>query len=149
MRSAGPKSCASKQEVTLLKKLSKNDLAAREDLVKRLNEAFSALNNSIDEFNSALQARWAEVEDAQNVYNAVIGDAQAWRDEIVGQIDDYIGERSEKWHEGDKAEAYETFKGEYEGLDLTESDMSAPDELSIEIDNAAESLEQLPDAVEE
>lgn len=132
-----------------MKKLSKADIEARDVLITRLNDAFSELTNAVDEFNSTIQSQWTDVEEKQNAYNEVLAEAGEWAEGIRDQIDEYMGERSEKWQEGETASQYESWKGEYENAaQLAESELSAPDELNVDIDNHADTLGDLPEAIE-
>ena len=131
-----------------MKKLSKDDLKAREEAVKKLTEAFNALSEAVDAYNDNLATEWESVAHAQEQYNDALTQAQEWRDGIVSQMEDYMGERSEKWREGEAAESYEAWKDQYEGVEFTESNLNQPDDLSIEIENPGDALEGLPNEVE-
>ena len=130
-------------------KLSKNDLERRTALIEQLNAAHAALTEAVDDYNETVNDAWSKVDDAQNVYNAALSEAQEWVNDISAQIDDYIGERTDKWREGEKGEAYNNWKSEYDTT-LAESDLSQPDELSLDgVENAADTLDQLPTEVEQ
>jgi len=130
-------------------KLSKNDLERRTALIEQLNAAHAALTEAVNDYNADIEEAWSKVDDAQNVYNAALSEAQEWVNDISAQIDDYIGERTDKWREGEKGEAYNNWKSEYDTT-LAESDLSQPDELSLDgVENAADTLDQLPTEVEQ
>jgi chromosome segregation ATPase len=112
-----------------MKKLTKDQLAARDDLMKRLREAGEHIAPAIEAANAAIDA-----------YNAILADVETWRDEIVGEMESYVEERSEKWHESDAASEYSDWKGEFEGLDASEIDA-----LDIPETELADNLEALPD----
>lgn len=132
-----------------MKKISKAESELRDEIVRKLNDAFLGMERAVDELNQAIGEHWSAVEDAQSVYNEALNEAQEWRDNIVTQIDEYVDERSDKWREGEKAEAYESWKSEYEAIDFSEAQLSAPDELSLDVENPAEAIEGLPDSVED
>lgn len=131
-----------------MKKLSKTDLQAREEVTKKLGEAHSLLTSAVEEYNDAVAEAWAKVEDCQNGYNEALHAASEWCEGIASQIEDYVNDKSEKWQEGEKAEAYENWKGEYEGIDFSDSELSQPDELSLEVQDPCEEIEGLSTEVE-
>lgn len=131
-----------------MKKLSKDDLKAREEVTGKLKTAFDELTEAVSRYNDIMATEWATVEEAQNNYNEAVSAAGAWCEGIVSQIDDYVSDKSEKWQEGEKAEAYENWKSAYDDVDCSESELSQPDELSVEVENPAESIEGLPEEVE-
>ena len=131
-----------------MKKLDKAHMATRDELVKRLNDCFSVLDNTIEAFNAKVADEWNQVEEAQVEYNQVLSELADWRDQIVSEIDEYVSERSEKWQEGEKASAYESWKSEFENLDFSECQLSAPDEVTLDVENPADAIEGLPEEVE-
>lgn len=95
-----------------------------------LDAAIEAFNEKVTEYNEALEA------------------ARGVRDDIVSAIDTYVGERSEKWAEGDRATAYGEWKQAWEDAELDDLDRV---ELDLENDYPMEHgdvLEQLPEAPE-
>jgi len=74
---------------------------------KRRAELAAELTEKADAVQAAIAA-----------YNETLGEAREFVEEITGAIDEYVGERSEKWQEGDKAQALESWKEEWEGLEL-------------------------------
>ena len=132
-----------------MKSLNKGDIKVLSEHVDKLHKAWRDLHNAVDEFNGQLSEAWSGVEEAQSAFNEVVSDAAAFRDEIVSRMDDYIGERSEKWSESEAAQNYQAWKDEWEGLDFAECQLGEPDGVEIDIDNAAEGLEQLPVEVDQ
>jgi hypothetical protein len=68
-----------------------------------------------------------------------------------------MSEKSDKWLEGDRGQAYSTWKEYFENADLEESSLEEPDqievpdepsELSVDLEDAVEVLEQLPEEME-
>lgn len=131
-----------------MKGLTKEQRERLDAIVASLEDKFNKLTAAVDEYNDALSTMWGEVERAQRDYNEAVSDAIDFRDEIVGEVETYMGERSEKWQEGERAESYENFKSEWEGVDLSESEMSAQDDLDVDVNNAGDGLGNLPTEIE-
>lgn len=131
-----------------MKKLSKDDLKAREEAVGKLKTTFEELTEAVSRYNDVMATEWATVEEAQNAYNEALHAAQEWSEGIATQIEDFINDKSDKWKEGEKGDAYENWKGTFEAIDFTESELSQPDELSVEVENPCEEIEGLPEEVE-
>src|SRR5262249_45903010 len=118
--------------------------ARRDEAVKALNEAAEALRNTIAEINAAIEEK---VNPAIEAYNEALMAATEFRDEIVSDMETYADERSDKWREGDAGSNYESWKGEWEGIDLGE--LNAIEEIEEPDLSHAESIEQLPEQPEE
>lgn len=129
-----------------MKKLSKEDLAKRDAIGTKLNDAHGDLEKAIEKFNEAVTAAWAEVTTKVEEYNATIEEANSWQEEIQSAIDDFVSEKSEKWQEGDAAAQYESWKDSFEPFDAI--DIDEPDELEVP-ENYTETLEGRPAAVDE
>jgi len=133
-----------------VKKLTKDQMQRKRDLMNRARE---------------LEERREQVEDrirvAQDIveetlvftadYNSLREDIQDLANEVVEGIEGYIGDRSEKWQESDRASAYESWKDEWqEATNLEQVELILGDEieLSVDGDRMDELLERLPDEVE-
>lgn len=116
-----------------MQEISKEILATRDSLIKRLNEAKEvisfrekAVNEHIDELNEALQT-----------YNNILKEADKMATGVVQELTDYIGSKSEGWKE-EKGDAYDDWHGAWTNIDLepvnlvdevSTDDMGHPDEL--------------------
>ena len=129
-----------------MKKISKDLLKERDETCAKLREARSVLDGAVADFNNAMQAEWEKVSAAQDAYNEIRADAQSWMESVASDIQSYMDERSEKWQESDKAQEYDQWRSEFEG-DLEEASIEQPDELELDIEDAAESLEQMPEKI--
>lgn len=121
-----------------------------------LGEAWAKVEEACGEYNDAIEELWEPVEAAQQSYNEVISEANSLRQEIAGEIEEYMGERSEKWQESEKAAQYETWKErfseDWDEIDLTKPDgleFDEPEKLDLDIENHAELTGQLPESLEE
>ena len=83
--------------------------------------------------------------DATAAYDLVdtsaIEDAQEFAQEIIGAQDDYYDNRSEKWQEGDRGQAYDEWRTEWdqstEGLrdyewEIPDPDLEPPEPVEVE-----------------
>ena len=125
-----------------MNKLSKEDIARRDEIMEDLENQ-----------KEIIEAEWLKVTSAAAVYNAAVGrynehvaEATSFADDMVNAMEDYISEKSEKWADGDKGQAYDSWKSEWESVDLTEIDLFEP-EHDVQFDHK-ETLENLPDRPE-
>jgi hypothetical protein len=158
-----------------MKKLDKATLASRDQIVERLQTRFDDLESAVEGFNNIMGEAWAAVEAAIEAYNAklndewgnglgpvaedynsAVADANAWRQDVVAAIDQFMGDRSEKWQESDAAQRYSAWRDEFDhDFDEFSADqpedlsVDQPDEISFDIDNVAELLEQLQEELGE
>lgn len=114
-----------------MKRLSKGQLAARDDLIKRLRDASAAVSEMIGLANSKIEE-----------YNAAVADVETFRDEIKGAQEEYEGERSDKWREGEGGSNYQDWMGEWDSLDPSPIDEVEEPDMDL-----ADNLEGLPEEV--
>lgn len=157
-----------------MNKLNKQHLTERDEICAKLREALEQLEVAVNGYNSRRAAAWSVLSLALNAYNTEMDDAwmtvEAARDEyggqaqdardwasgIAGEIEEYMGERSDKWSESDKGQAVSSWKDEFDSAALQDIEIESPgaieieepEDLSIDEENAAEVLEQLPEEVE-
>lgn len=90
-----------------------------------------------DRIIALLREKESAIEDAVAEYNAIITEAQDWRDGIVERLDTYESERSDKWWDSDAASLHEDWKASFADAEI--------EEIEVEIEtNAADILEELP-----
>jgi DNA repair exonuclease SbcCD ATPase subunit len=97
----------------------KSRKAQHKELVGRLTEASAAIEAAVSELNEAI-----------GKFNEALDDARALRDEVAGDIQDYIDDKSERWQEGDTGREWSAWKDAIEGIDLDdvdEVDVDVPD----------------------
>jgi uncharacterized phage infection (PIP) family protein YhgE len=118
-----------------------------------LQNYISALRNKeaqIREEEEAMTAALAQMTDGVNglvqQYNAILADAQAFVEGKASEFRDAYDEKSEKWQEGDRGQATESFTCDWENADLQElEEISIVEPDTIEA-NAADVLEGLPES---
>lgn len=157
-----------------MKKLNKATLAERDEIAGKLRDRADDARKAIDAFNEAMGAKWAIIEAALadynealeeewekvqtevEAYNEVIQEANDWKTGVATEIDNYTGERSDKWQESDAAQRYESWKESYdemvEALEVEKPDpleLEHDDELlSCDIGDEGDALVELPEEVE-
>lgn len=156
-----------------MKKLTREQLKSRDEIASKLRDrredldtvltaynaahasAYSLLEAAIQQYNETMSEAWDAIDEEQTAYNEVVVEANELKAEIIAEIDGYVEERSEKWQEGDKAQAYASWREAFEE-DTPESELQRPDEIAVEepqdleldIEDAAEQIEQLQEEVE-
>jgi hypothetical protein len=68
---------------------------------------------------------------------------EAFRDEIVSEMEYYASDRSDRWQKSEKGHRHEAWKQEWEGLDVTALD--AIDEPEMAHANELESIRSQPE----
>jgi hypothetical protein len=129
-------------------KLCKEDLSRRDELVSRLRETFTALDMAVDKFNTAMAEAWEGVEEALTAHNEAITDANSLKAEITEEMQDYYDDRTEKWQESDKGQAFQSWKETWEE-EFSEAELEKPEDLDIsQLEDYGEILEQLSEEIQ-
>jgi hypothetical protein len=126
-----------------MKSLDKVDLKRRDELVETLDQSYQRLENAFTEYNNKVADLFAPVQTAIDEYNAIIADAEGFRDDVISQIDDYMSERSEKWLEGERGQAYGEWKDSWDNLSFEEIPIEQPDDLDLFTENSADALRDI------
>ena len=127
-------------------KLTAADLQRRSVIDLRFQSAKAEIEAKIAVVTAAVDG----MNTAIDAYNEVVDEATALRDDIVAAQEEYIGERSEKWQEGEKGEAYVAWKDEWESLDFTAVEKVDVDDAIIDVDDLdhEETLNDAPETPE-
>lgn len=130
-------------------KLTKAQIKERDEVCSNLRDQHEALEEALEKFNDIVAAAWAEhVDPALAKYNDAAQAAQDWKQGICDAIDGYVGERSEKWQEGDRAQAYDAWKSSYESEEIEQVEMEQPEPVEFDVDLMADVIEQLAEEVD-
>lgn len=122
-----------------MKKLSRQNIAQRDAIIKKLADAAGALEEEQEALTEALDAFNAKID----AYNEALEEAREFTQDMASEIDSYMSERSERWLDGDAGQAYEEWKSEWENVELEDlehietPDFPEPDHI--------ETLEQAPE----
>jgi peptidoglycan hydrolase CwlO-like protein len=130
-----------------MKKLTKQQIEARDMLGIAINDAVAEANEAIDAFNAALDEKRGDIESAIAALNAKLEEARNWRDEIVSDQDAYYSERSDKWHESEAGENFEAWKQEFENAELDDVEIELPESIEHVDSDVADTLDGLPESV--
>ena len=121
-----------------MKKLSKDQVTLRDELVASLQKA----KDDVIEALGAVVGATAEANSKIEAYNTVLGDASSFAEEVAGEIESYIDERSEKWHESDAAQTYADWFRAWQGVDFSDIyPLPDPDEPEMAHAEELESLD--------
>lgn len=85
-----------------------------EPIVDRLRDASDEIERARIAANAAISAMNEKIE----AYNEVLGDARDLKEEIVGTMNDYESERSDKWRESTKGAAFLDWVAGWNDLDF-------------------------------
>jgi DNA repair ATPase RecN len=156
MRKLDKATCAQRDEITGRVRSRASDLQeAAETFNTAIDEAWETLEAAIEAFNTTLEEKWEPIEQASNDYNEAVNDANAWKQDVAGDIQSYMDDRSEKWQEGEAAGRYtawkEQFEEEFETADLERPEpieVEQPGHIDLDLEDVAELLEQLPEQLD-
>ncbi len=129
--------------------LTKEQTAERDAMVAKLSATRSALDTAIEAHNALVRGALAALDAVAAEYNEALEEARGFAGDIARTAEEAIGERSDKWQEGEKGEAARTFAEEWEGVSLEDFDIGDAGEIDSPDEDAAETLASLPDAPEE
>lgn len=130
-------------------KLSKLERERRDEIAAALREHADNIGKLVDAYNAATEEPRAAIEAAVEAYNALLGDATEFAQDIATQADNDISEKSEKWQEGERGQAATQWKDEWEGLSFDDLDIEMPDELTFDPPEHADTLDGVPDDIAE
>jgi hypothetical protein len=126
-----------------MKRLSKDRKQQRADLVTRLNDAAEAVRAALVTVNAEIAGK---LNSAIENYNLILSVAEAFRDEIVSELEHYASDRSDRWQNSERGQIHEAWKQEWEVLDVTGLDaIDEIDEPEMAHANELESLRPQPE----
>jgi len=94
-------------------KLTQEMITRRNEIVDQLHSGMEMIESAQDEVNRKIET----LNNAIKIYNGSLDKADKFADEIVGEIEGYIANKSEGWKEenGDK---YESWATEWSSINL-------------------------------
>lgn len=95
-----------------MKQLTKKEIATKTELLEAVTNAATAYNAARDAFNG-------------------------WREQIVERMNEYEGERSERWQESEAAEMFNAWRDAWEVDLIDEVDEAAAENASDELPDSA------------
>ena len=121
-----------------MKKFSKDDISRLGTTGQTLTSAWS----DVADCKNAVDDAVAEMNAAIERYNEAMEEARGFVEDLANIANEYMGERSEKWQEGEAGQAYQEWIFALENVDFSEVEevkVEYPDEP-----DHADQLEQLP-----
>jgi len=133
-----------------MKKLNDEQIQTLEDGIHELRGLGNELENAMYEYNETVREAHEKLTQYIDEYNTKVCEMREFRDEIVDQITEYIGEHSDKWRDGEVGQKVQEWLGEWEGVDMYDFDTpEEPTELGGECDiNHADALEAISHAIQ-
>ncbi len=133
-----------------MKQLSKLQRAQKALLVTKLNETHAALSEASTDFYDKIQDLWEElVVPRLEDYNQAIADAEGLKSEVTDAMDEWLGERSDKWNESDAASEYNDWKSEWDELSFDDADLEKPEFEGFSDDDPSDAFGNVRDGVHE
>lgn len=121
-----------------MKRLAKEDNEQRDSFVRCLQDKSVEIATIVAKINAIIAD---ELNPTVTEYNGILNDADEWRNELVGRMEDYESARSEKWQEGDTGQNYISWREAWEQLDLSElpdfEEIEAPEVDTDELEQIA------------
>lgn len=124
-------------------KLSKEQKAERDSIINALNDTKDALVNAVADYNDALHERWRAVQSALEDYNDNVMRASDWCEGVSQEIQDFINDHSKSWIDGDKGQAVDAWRGQFENHGIDEAEISDPEELDADLEDITDILNSL------
>src|SRR5262245_13509270 len=130
-----------------MNKLSKAQIVTRDTLCKALHETYEDLEDAIAKFTDAMETAWDAVQVAMDAHNQAIADTREFQQEIAQAIEEFIDDKSDKWREGDRGQAYSAWLDAW-NEELEDIDLAMPDGIEIDAGDQSDTLEQMPEEVD-
>jgi len=130
-----------------MKSLDKTDTKRRLELAEQLTVAENALGAALEAYNRVVADAWSPVQSAIDDYNALVEEANGFKDDVASQIEEYMDARSESWQEGERGQAYAEWRDNWQAAYFETVDLEQPEPLEVEDCNAADELRDLEEEV--
>lgn len=95
-------------------KLTKADMARRDDLINKLSELRDELEQRVEDVNDALDTAVEALRQGIVEYNELLEEARGFTADIVSQAQEDIADKSERWQESERGEAAQGWADEWE-----------------------------------
>ena len=129
-------------------RLTKTDIARRDELIDSARTARSTLDDAIEAYNSAVAEAYTELSAAINAYNEHLEEVNGFAQDIASELRGACDERSEKWADSDAGQTACAFVEAWENFSIDEFSEDEPDEVRAPDEDVAEMLEELTDKPE-
>jgi vacuolar-type H+-ATPase subunit H len=129
-------------------KLTKAQLTERDRVMDLLTDATEGIESAAETYNKVLAEAKAPFEAAIVAYNDALSAIRELAEEIYGEADSEISDKSDKWQDSEKGQAAIAFKDHWEGLQLDEVSVDFPDEIEIDLPFSVDDLGEAPEGAE-
>jgi hypothetical protein len=127
-------------------KLTKQEQAQRSDLVGRLIASREELDHCLGGVHDALEMAAEALRSSVEAYNELVEEARGFAADIAAQAEEDIGEKSERWQEGERGEAAQEWQREWENAEWEEVELPTIERISFDNLDHADVLDGLPEA---
>lgn len=129
-------------------KLTKAENKQRDELVANLEVASAALSEAVETANEQIALVEEGVNIAIEAYNEALSAAREFAQDIASRLEEEIGEKTEKWQEGENGQAAEELRNAWAELDLEDIEPITIEQV-VDFDlSHRDDLENLPDGKE-
>jgi uncharacterized protein YukE len=135
-------------------KINTKDRAALDSLVARVQDERDALEDQLAEYNQVVADAVAQLNEKITAYNEAVEAVRANLDDLKNDFRDQFDNKSERWQDGDKGQAVNSWIETLEDVhgDIRDADLrDEHDELDIDsiIEEDLSAVEQLADQPDE
>lgn len=127
-----------------MKKLARSRQNEMSRIQERLREAAAGLEEAVGTANEAISQAHRSLVEAADAYNEAVEEAEAFRDDVVSEMEGYADERSEKWRDSDRGQAYESWMNQWRELGFDKAEFDEPADFWVPTFGIPDELEQLP-----
>ncbi len=115
-------------------KLSKEDRARYGELASRLISAQEGLAIAFEQYNHAVCAAHGALKEIVGEYDAIVAEAREFAAEMASNARSAIDERGDKWRDGGKGRAAESFADAWDEIDFVLEEFMPDDPVELDID---------------
>jgi len=126
-----------------MKMLNKAQIQRKDEITTALSKVAEDIRDETNRFNAQMSHLFAPIEGLQQRHNELIGEANAFTEEIHQEQESYQGERTDTWQDGENGQSYKAWAAEWD-LTLDEIDIACPEPIEEPDMDSAEALRDLP-----
>ena len=126
-------------------KLTKKRIKEKDKVSTKLAAAKEDLQTAVDDYNEAMAAAWETLQEEVTKYNEVLAQAREYVADKASEMEGEMGDKSDKWQEGDRGQAAQAMMDEWNNVSLDDIELEKPEDLDLDdIDDHQELVDQLP-----
>jgi hypothetical protein len=134
----------SKHKGQTMKKLTKQQVAAKNLLIEKLNAAQEDVEQAINDFNEQMQQQWEALEITlkTEAYNKLVKEASDFAKGISNEMEKHYGDEDEQWQRSEEGLCYLLWK-ELWSINASEIEVEIPVEIDLPDFDLVATLEDL------